>query len=153
MSSHHQTLVEIASGLGVDPSTCDSDKVLYYEIARRSHPDKVRGKEDLFKRASLAYEQLTKSTVPSSYDDLFAYFGAMHEMFRFGMEENRRDMDELSRRIDKIRQDMEEMKRIAVILEGSQRSRMRARKGRRKAPSIKKQEGFYEYFTTLFSEE
>jgi curved DNA-binding protein CbpA len=98
------TLRDIATELGLPFTDDDTAKSLYHAIALRTHPDKVKGKEEMFKRANLAYEQVTNKSIPfdTPFDDIFSVFVHLFEGIHEHMKEQRRDLDELQRGVKEL---------------------------------------------------
>jgi uncharacterized protein YaaN involved in tellurite resistance len=100
-------LISVANELDIYVESEISAKALFHKIALKSHPDKVPGREDLFKRACQAYENIIKKpiNIDNSFDDLFNNLEKMTETLKEvskNLEEVSKGLDKISLKLDKI---------------------------------------------------
>lgn len=61
---------ELYEPVSVDKEVGDGFKKIYREISKETHPDKVSGHEDQFKRASVAYKEKDEVEMARIYEEL-----------------------------------------------------------------------------------
>jgi hypothetical protein len=96
-------LESIALDLGVDVSACANAKSVFREIALRTHPDKVAGKEETFKKASHLYEQITGKGDSPGGDGIDFWMWVWADNMNKHFDEMREDLKEIRQMVEELK--------------------------------------------------